>query len=168
MIMGSNMAENHPIAFRFVLAGQGDAARRSSTPTRASPAPRRWPTSTRRSGRGSDIAFLGGLINYILENDLWFKEYALNYTNISTIIEDEFRMPSELDGLFSGWDPDKPDYKVETWQYQRRWTCRRSLAEHYTNTSAAIRTASKAEARRTKGRRHATRRYSTRSASTRS
>ena len=46
------------------------------------------------------------MINYILTRDLWFKEYVLHYTNLSTIIENDFRDASELDGLFSGWDED--------------------------------------------------------------
>ena len=46
------------------------------------------------------------MIRYILENDLWFKEYALDYTNIATIIADDYQGPEELDGLFSGWDED--------------------------------------------------------------
>ena len=89
-VMGSNMAENHPIAFRFVM----QAKEKGATLIHVDP------RFTRTSAvadiyapirAGSDIAFLGGLINYILEHDLWFKEYALNYTNLATIIEDDFK-----------------------------------------------------------------------------
>src|SRR5919109_115091 len=99
MIMGSNMAENHPIAFRFALA----AKERGATIIHADP------RFTRTSAladiyapvrAGSDIAFVGGLINYILERDLWFRDYVLNYTNIAMIIDDEFKDPSVLDGFF--------------------------------------------------------------------
>jgi formate dehydrogenase major subunit len=67
---------------------------------------------------GSDIAFLGGLIRYILENDLWFKDYVLNYTNIAAIVHDDFRDTSELGGLFSGFDDGKHKYEPSSWQYR--------------------------------------------------
>src|SRR3954453_17580883 len=101
--MGSNMAENHPIAFRFAM----QAKERGATLIHADP------RFTRTSAlcdiyapvrAGSDIAFLGGMINYVLEHDLWFKEYALAYTNLPTIIDERFRDTSELDGVFSGFD----------------------------------------------------------------
>jgi formate dehydrogenase major subunit len=135
MIMGSNMAENHPIAFRFVM----QAKERGATIIHADP------RFTRTSAladvyvpirAGSDIAFLGGLINYILTHDLWFKEYVLHYTNLSTIIENDFRDPSELDGFFSGWDEDTRSYKYSSWQYQGE-IIPSSLAEHYTTTGEA-------------------------------
>ena len=86
---------------------------------------------------GSDIAFLGGLINYILERDLWFKDYALNYTNLSTIIDARFQDASALDGLFSGFDPDSRSYKYDPWQYQGE-EVPSSLAEHYVNTTESF------------------------------
>src|SRR5205814_1206857 len=67
---------------------------------------------------GSDIAFLGGIINYILEHDLWFKEYALAFSNLSTIIDERFKDASELDGFFSGWDEESRSYKYDSWQYE--------------------------------------------------
>ena len=115
--MGSNMAECHPIAFRFVL----EAKERGATIIHVDP------RFTRTSALadiyapircGSDIAFLGGIIRYILENDLWFKEYALDYTNIATIINEKFKDTEELDGLFSGWNAETRAYKLETWQYE--------------------------------------------------
>ncbi len=103
IVMGSNMAENHPVAFRFVLQAKDKGA------TIIHVDPRFTRTSALADiyapiRAGSDIAFLGGLINYILERDLWFKEYALNYTNLSTIIDERFQDASALDGLFSGFD----------------------------------------------------------------
>jgi formate dehydrogenase major subunit len=132
-IMGSNMAENHPIAFRFAM----QAKEKGATLIHIDP------RFTRTSAvadiyapvrAGSDIAFLGGLINYILENDLWFKEYVLNYTNIATIIEDDFKDVSQLDGLFSGWEEDTHAYEFSTWQYKGQATPS-PLAEHYVNTA---------------------------------
>src|SRR5262249_58076074 len=136
MIMGSNMAENRPVAFRFVM----QAKERGATIIHADP------RSTRTSATadiyvplraGSDIAFLGGLIRYILEPDAWFKEYVLNYTNLATIIEEGFRDTSELDGLFSGWDEDARCYTYDSWQY-RGHTIPSSLAEHHVNTGEAF------------------------------
>src|SRR4051794_15465099 len=135
VIMGSNMAENHPIAFRFVL----QAKERGATIIHVDP------RFTRTSAladiyapvrAGSDIAFLGGLINYILEHDLWFKEYVLHYTNASTIVDPRFQDTSELDGLFSGWDEEKQSYSPETWQYQGEHLPS-SLAEHHVTTGQA-------------------------------
>ena len=91
VVMGSNMAENHPIAFRFVLQAKEG---RDGHPRR--------PALHAHLGAGRHLrADPGGfrhrvprrMIRYILENDLWFKEYALDYTNISTIIEDESGTP---------------------------------------------------------------------------
>src|SRR5512142_3374287 len=115
--MGSNMAENHPIAFRFVLQAKQNGA----TIIHADP------RFTRTSAladiyapirAGSDIAFVGGLIRYILEHALWFKECVLNYTNIATIIDERFKDASQLDGLFSGWQKDKLAYPADSWQYE--------------------------------------------------
>jgi formate dehydrogenase major subunit len=136
IVMGSNMAENHPIAFRFVL----EAKDKGATVIHVDP------RFTRTSAladiyapirAGSDIAFLGGLIRYILEHDLWFKEYALAYTNLSTIIDARFQDASALDGMFSGWDPDSRSYKYDSWQYQGE-DVPASLAEHYVNTTESF------------------------------
>jgi formate dehydrogenase major subunit len=134
-VMGSNMAENHPIAFRFVM----QAKEKGATLIHADP------RFTRTSAvadiyapvrAGSDIAFLGGLINYILEHDLWFKEYAINYTNLATIIEDDFKDASQLDGLFSGWQDERRAYNYTSWQYKGH-VIPSSLAEHWVNTNEA-------------------------------
>jgi formate dehydrogenase major subunit len=134
-VMGSNMAENHPIAFRFVM----QAKEKGATIIHADP------RFTRTSAvadiyapvrAGSDIAFLGGLINYILEHDLWFKEYAINYTNLATIIEDDFKDASQLDGLFSGWQDERRAYEYSSWQYKGH-VIPSSLAEHWVNTGEA-------------------------------
>src|SRR5206468_4007590 len=59
---------------------------------------------------GSDIAFLGGLINYVLTHERWFKEYVLAYTNASTLIEEGFQDTEDLDGLFSGYNSETRSY----------------------------------------------------------
>jgi formate dehydrogenase major subunit len=75
----------------------------------------------RRIRAGSDIAFLGGLVNYVLNHDRWFKDYVLNYTNASCIVEEEFRDTEDLDGLFSGYQRDGKtgtyDARKGRWRY---------------------------------------------------
>ena len=104
LFMGSNMAEAHPVGFRWPMKAKEKGATLIHVD----------PRFTRTSAlcdvfvgirAGSDIAFLGGLINYVLTHDRWFKEYVLAYTNASTIIQEGFRDTEDLDGLFSGYDP---------------------------------------------------------------
>ncbi len=146
-IMGSNMAENHPVAFRFVTEAQA----RGATVIHVDP------RFTRTSAianihapirSGTDIAFLGGIIRYILENDLWFREFALAYTNIATIIEDAFQDPDQNQGVFSGFDPANAGYKMDTWQYKGQ-VLASPLAEHRPQLEA--RDAESGEAAMTRG-----------------
>src|SRR5205814_46384 len=67
---------------------------------------------------GSDIAFLGGIIHYILEKERAFYDYVVHYTNAPVIIDDAYRGPEDLDGFFSGWDAKSGDYDESSWQYQ--------------------------------------------------
>ncbi len=133
VIMGSNMAENHPIAFRFVLQAKAKGA------TIIHIDPRFTRTSALADlyapvRAGSDIAFLGGLVHYILENDLWFKDYVLHYTNIATLISEDFRDVSVLDGIFSGFNRDDGKYSPDSWQYEGK-AVPSSLAEHFVNVN---------------------------------
>jgi formate dehydrogenase major subunit len=124
--MGSNMAENHPVAFRWVMEAKLKGARLIHID----------PRFTRTSAvadthvpirAGSDIAFLGGLIRYMIENEKYFKEYVQTYTNAATIINQEFQDTEDLDGVFSGLmeyrgDPSNGfigQYDGRTWQYDR-------------------------------------------------
>ena len=66
---------------------------------------------------GSDIAFLGGVVNHILSGGLDFREYVLAYTNAATIVSDDYQDTEDLDGLFSGWDQDAGVYDPASWQY---------------------------------------------------
>jgi formate dehydrogenase major subunit len=115
--MGSNMAENHPVSFQWVMEAK----------LRGTPVVHIDPRFTRTSANatmhvpiraGSDIAFLGGLVNYILENDRWFREYVVAYTNAATIVSEDFRDTEDLDGLFSGWDAVRGAYDETSWQYE--------------------------------------------------
>src|SRR4029077_12680977 len=67
---------------------------------------------------GSDVLFLGGLINYVLEHGKEFREYVVAYTNAPTLLRDDFRDTEDLDGLFSGWDAEKKKYDPESWAYR--------------------------------------------------
>ena len=136
VIMGSNMAENHPIAFRFVV----EAKRRGATIIHVDP------RFTRTSAladihapirSGTDIAFLGGVIHHLLENDLWFREFALAYSNIAHIIEDSYQDPEQHDGLFSGFDAATKSYTEDSWQYKGK-KVPASIAEHVLHTGDKV------------------------------
>ncbi|MEA3216153.1 MAG: formate dehydrogenase major subunit [Acidimicrobiia bacterium] len=116
VIMGSNMAECHPVGFQWVVEAQQRGGRLIHIDPRFSR------TSALADEyvplrAGSDIAFLGGLIRYIIENHRWFHDYVVNYTNAATILRDDFADTEDLDGVFSGWDPAKRSYDATTWQY---------------------------------------------------
>src|ERR1043166_4436806 len=107
--MGSNMAEAHPVGFRWPMKAREKGA------TLIHVDPRYSRTSAMCSMHvqiraGTDIAFLGGLINYVLTNERWFKEYVLTYTNASTIIADGYEDTEDLDGVFSGLDEKSGQY----------------------------------------------------------
>jgi formate dehydrogenase major subunit len=116
-IMGSNMAENHPVGFQWVM----EARERGATVVHVDPRfTRTSAMSTKHIGirAGADIAFLGGVIRYIVENERYFDEYVKKYTNAPAIITDEFEDTEDLDGLFSGWDADDHEYDITTWRYE--------------------------------------------------
>jgi formate dehydrogenase major subunit len=116
-IMGSNMAENHPVGFQWVMEAKERGARVFHVDPRFT---RTSALATDRIGirAGSDIAFLGGVVNYILEHERHFDEYVKHYTNAPVIINEDFRDTEDLDGFFSGWDPERGQYDVDTWQYE--------------------------------------------------
>jgi formate dehydrogenase major subunit len=67
---------------------------------------------------GTDIALLGGLIRYVLEGEHYFRDYVVAYTNAPAIIDESFRDSEDLDGLFSGWDPEGRAYDPTSWGYE--------------------------------------------------
>jgi len=118
LIMGSNAAENHPISFKWVTEAQEKGAILISVD----------PRFTRTSSKadiyaplrsGSDIAFIGGMINHILQNNLYHKDYVRLYTNGSFLVNEDFKMPGELGGIFSGYDSDKRKYDKSAWAFQK-------------------------------------------------
>jgi formate dehydrogenase major subunit len=132
------MAECHPVAFRWAMKAKLKGARIIHID----------PRFTRTSAKadiyasiraGSDIAFLGGIINYVINDQRWktdsfFQQYLLNYTNAASIINEDYRDTEDLDGIFSGFmhSSDKADpwpyngstssYDNTSWQYAREGT----------------------------------------------
>jgi formate dehydrogenase major subunit len=110
------MAEAHPVGFRWVMK----AKERGATVIHVDP---RFSRTSALADiwvpirAGSDVAFLGGLVRHVLENDLWFKDYVVPYTNASVILKEEFRDTEELDGFFSGWDEETLSYDTSSWRY---------------------------------------------------
>jgi len=121
VIMGNNMAETHPVGFRFVTM----ARERGATIIHVDP------RFTRTSAladvhvplrAGSDLVFLGALVNYVLSSERWntdpfFHEYVSHYTNAPVIVDEGFRDTEDLAGLFSGFLPEEQRYDSDTWQY---------------------------------------------------
>jgi formate dehydrogenase major subunit len=116
--MGSNMAECHPVGFKWPMRAKAKGAVLMHVD----------PRFTRTSAMcdvyvpiraGTDIVFLGGLINYILENKKYFLEYMINYTNAATLINASFRDTEDNDGFFSGYNAQTRSYDTSSWAYQR-------------------------------------------------
>jgi formate dehydrogenase major subunit len=117
LIMGSNMAENHPVGFQWVIEAREHGTKVIHIDprfTRTSAMSDIWAPIR----AGSDIIFLGGLIHYAIENDLYFREYIVNYTNAPVIISEDFKDTEELEGVFSGWKEDKKKYDPTSWLYE--------------------------------------------------
>jgi formate dehydrogenase major subunit len=115
--MGSSMAENHPVGFQWVMEARERGAKVIHVDprfTRTSAMADIWVPLR----AGTDVLFLGGLINYVLENNKEFRDYVVHYTNASTLLRDDFRDTEDLDGLFSGWDEQKKQYDPESWLYR--------------------------------------------------
>ncbi|AEK41746.1 formate dehydrogenase [Amycolatopsis mediterranei] len=115
--MGSNMAEAHPVGFQWVMEAKARGAEVFHID------PRFTRTSALADAHvplraGTDIAFLGGVINHILSNDLDFREYVVAYTNASFLVSEDYQDTEDLDGLFSGYDEAKAAYDPSTWHYE--------------------------------------------------
>ena len=117
LIMGSSMAENHPVGFQWVMEARERGAKIIHVDprfTRTSAMADIWVPLR----AGTDIVLLGAIIRYVLENNKDFRDYVVAYTNASTILRKDFRDTEDLDGFFSGWDPEKKKYDPESWLYQ--------------------------------------------------
>lgn len=123
MIMGSNMAECHPVAFRWPMQAKAKGAKLIHVD----------PRFTRTSAMadihapiraGTDIVFLGALVNHIINHERWnsdpfFREYLVNFTNAATLVSPDYQDAEDLEGLFSGFDAQNRRYDPQTWAYQR-------------------------------------------------
>src|SRR5947209_6205038 len=114
--MGSNMAECHPVGFQWVMEAKERGAKVIHVD----------PRFTRTSAMadlhvplraGSDIAFLGAIVNHVLQNGRDFREYVHRYTNARVVIDEEFRDTDDLDGFFSGFDSERGLYHLGSWSY---------------------------------------------------
>ncbi len=136
VVMGSNMAENHPVAFRWPMKAKVEHGAKIIHID---------PRFTRTSAvadiyapvrAGSDIAFLGGLINYVINSERWnsdpfFKTWLTNYTNAATLINEDYKDTEDIEGIFSGlmeykggvpewpFNAFRGEYDNESWQYAR-------------------------------------------------
>ncbi len=118
LISGSNAAENHPISFRWVTkAIEGGATLISVDPRFTRTSSKAHIYAPIRSG--TDIAFLGGMINYIIQNRLYNEKYVELYTNATFLVHPDFKTAGELNGVFSGYDPKKRKYDKTTWTFQK-------------------------------------------------
>jgi formate dehydrogenase major subunit len=113
----SNMAENHPVGFQWVMKAKERGAKLIHVD----------PRYTRTSAAadlhvpirsGTNIVFFGGLIKYAIDNNLYFRDYVVHYTNASFLIDPAFKTPTDLGGLFTGYDPSKRSYDQASWKYQ--------------------------------------------------
>jgi formate dehydrogenase major subunit len=113
----SNVAENHPVAFQWVMKAKERGAKLIHVD----------PRFTRTSAAadihvplrsGTNIAFFGGLMNYAIQHNLYFKDYVVHYTNAAFLIDPAFKTPTDLGGLFTGFDEAKRSYDRSSWKYQ--------------------------------------------------
>jgi formate dehydrogenase major subunit len=117
LIMGSSMAENHPVGFQWVMEARKNGAKIIHVDprfTRTSAMADYWVPLR----AGTDIIFLGALINYAITHEKYFREYVTHYTNAPTLLREDFKDTEDLGGLFSGWDSEKQKYSPETWLYE--------------------------------------------------
>jgi len=117
LVMGANPASNHPISMKWIMRAKRAGAKLLVVD------PRLTKTASKADvyaplRSGTDIAFLGGMIKYIIENNLYQREYVAHYTNASFLVNPDFKGPGELEGLFSGYDEKGRKYDKKSWTYQ--------------------------------------------------
>ncbi len=117
LIIGSSMAEAHPVGFRWVVKAREQGTlvihvdpRFSRTSALAD----LWVPLR----AGSDIVFFGGLVNFVLSRNRVFRDYVVAYTNAANLVGEDYRGPEDLDGLFSGWQADARAYDPASWQFE--------------------------------------------------
>src|SRR5580765_699405 len=115
LINGGNPAEAHPVGFRSVIKAKINGA------TLVHVDPRFTPTSAvsdvhLRTRTGTDVAFFGGLMNYVLSNNLYHRDYVEWATNAAFVVDDRY---SFNDGMFNGFDAAKGQYDPTVWAYEK-------------------------------------------------
>src|SRR5213083_429749 len=116
LIMGGNPAENHPCGFKWPIEAK---LQRNAKMIVVDPRFTRTASNADlflQIRAGADIAFLGGLINYAIEQNRIAHDYVVDYTNAAFIVKEGFKLPD--DGLYSGFDPSTQVYDKSTWNYQ--------------------------------------------------
>jgi len=118
LIMGGNPAENHPCGFKWAIE-----AKRQRNAKMIVVDPRFTRTAATADlhlpiRAGADIAFLGGLLHYALENQRIAREYLVNFTNAAFVVKEGFKLPE--DGLYSGFDEATKTYDRSSWNYEQR------------------------------------------------
>jgi formate dehydrogenase major subunit len=118
LVMGSNPASNHPVSMKWILKAMEDRGAKLIVvdPRFTQTASKAHVYAPMRSG--TDIPFLGGMIKYILDNNLYFREYVVKYTNAPFLVNPDFKGPGELNGLFSGYDEKTRKYDKKSWSFQ--------------------------------------------------
>src|SRR4051794_23686031 len=111
------MAEAHPVGFRWAMKARERGAKLVHVD------PRYSRTSALAHQHvairaGTDIAFLGGLINHVLETESWFRDYVVNYTNATTILNEDYVDAEDNGGIFSGFNAETGAYEPRTWMYE--------------------------------------------------
>ena len=135
LIMGGNPAENHPCGFKWPVEAK---LHRNAKMIVVDPRFTRTATQADlflQIRAGTDIAFLGGLINYAIQNNRIAKDYLINYTNGAFIVKDGFKLPD--DGLFSGFDAAGMTYDKSTWNYQEGGKIEAAAASAATSSSGS-------------------------------
>src|SRR5437773_2751736 len=113
----SNWAECHPVSYKWVMKAKERGAKIIHVDprfTRTSATADIWVPI--RSG--TNIVFFGGLIRYAIESKKYFHDYVVAYTNASLVLDPQFKTPTDLDGLFSGFNPAIRSYDQSTWKFQ--------------------------------------------------
>ena len=116
LIMGGNPAENHPCGFKWSIEAK---LKRNAKMIVVDPRFTRTAATADlflQIRAGTDIAFLGGLVNYAIQNNRIAKDYLIHYTNAAFVVKEGFKLPD--DGLFSGFDAAGQTYEKSTWNYE--------------------------------------------------
>src|SRR5690606_32811326 len=111
------MAECHPVGFQGAMEAKARGAKLMHVDPRFTRASELADAHVALRA-GSDIACLSGIVNYVLQNEKYFRGYVVAYTNASVILNEDFKGTEDLDGVFSGLNRELRSYDHRTWQYE--------------------------------------------------